>query len=242
MKPKIIIPANIRNKIQFIVDNCPLEVSGLGTVVFDKAENAYRVTDVMLLDQEVGSAHTDIDDEAVAQACYDMREAEGELAFWWHSHVNMSTFWSSTDHSTMEAIGKNGLCVAVVFNKKEEMRGAIVMTPEGYPSYKIDEVDIEVEYEYDFNTEDLLAEMKSKIREKKWTGNTGTPTERVNNILSSPPTLGSELRKQCLDEWSRLTKEQRQRWVDFEDYMEEAMWGEYVYPNYRDERLTAGMC
>lgn len=247
MKPKIIIPANIRNKIQFIVDNCPLEVSGLGTVVFDKAENAYRVTDVMLLDQEVGAAHTDIDDEAVAKACYDMREAEGELAFWWHSHVNMSTFWSSTDHKTMEEIGKNGLCVAVVFNKKEEMRGAIVMTPQGYPSYKIDDVEIDVQHEYDFDTEKLLEEMKAKIREKKYTPHTSyghnTPTDRVNTILStSPASMGNEIRKQCLDEWSRLSKEQRKRWTDFEDYLEEAMWGEYVNAEYDQDKLTVGMC
>lgn len=247
MKPKIIIPANIRNKIQFIVDNCSLEVSGLGTVVFDKAENAYRVTDVMLLDQEVGSAHTDIDDEAVAKACYDMRDAQGELAFWWHSHVNMPTFWSTTDHSTMESIGKNGLCVAVVFNKKDEMRGAIVMTPEGYPSYKIDDVEIDVEHEYDFDTEALLKEMTAKIREKKWApqhtlyGNKGeTATDRVNTILStSPASQGENIRKQALDEWSRLSKEQRKRWVDFEDYLEEVMWGEYA--GY-DDKLTVGMC
>lgn len=244
MKPKIIIPSNIRNKIQFIVDNCALEVSGLGTVVFDKAENAYRVTDVMLLDQEVGAAHTDIDDEAVAQACYDMRDAEGELAFWWHSHVEMATFWSGTDHKTMEAIGKNGLCVAVVFNKKEEMRGAIVMTPEGYPSYKVDDVEITIEHEYDFDTELLLKEMTEKIREKKWVHNTHyskgeTATDRVNDILSTTPAQqGRDIRKQALDEWSRLDKQARKRWIDFEDYLEEMMWGEYAM---RNDQLPIGM-
>ena len=147
MTPKILLPINLKNKIQFIVDNCTMEVSGLGTVIFDHEENAYRVTDVMLIDQEVGAAHTDLDDAAVATACYEMRESEGELAFWWHSHVNMPTFWSTTDHDTMNAIGKNGLCVAVVFNKKEEMRGAIVMCPEGFPQVKLDNVDIEIEHE-----------------------------------------------------------------------------------------------
>lgn len=166
MQPKIIIPMNIRNEIQFIVDNCPVEVSGLGNVVYDAEENAYRVVSIVLLDQEVGAAHTDIDDDAVAQAVYDLRESEGELAFWWHSHVNMDTFWSSTDRNTMQEIGKNGLCVAVVFNKKEEMRGAIVMSPENYPSYTLDNAEIEIEYTYDFDVEVKLAEMASKIEKR----------------------------------------------------------------------------
>lgn len=226
LSPKIIIPANIRNKIQFIVDNCALEVSGLGTVVFDKAENAYRVTDVILLDQEVGSAHTDIDDEAVAQACYNMKDSEGELAFWWHSHVNMSTFWSSTDHETMEAIGKNGLCVAIVFNKKEEMRGAIVMTPEGYPSYKVDEVAIDIEYDYDFDTTELLEEMKTKIREKKHT----FPLTANTSIKTTDYYYekDKDFRREALNDWAKMTKEMRIRWTDFDDYLDELTWNEYA--------------
>lgn len=244
MKPSILIPVNIRNKIQFIVDNCDKEVSGLGTVVFDKAKNAYRVTEIILLDQEVGSAHTDIDDEAVAQAMYDMRDCEGELAFWWHSHVNMSTFWSGTDHETMEAIGKNGLCVAVVFNKKEEMRGAIVMAPEGFPASKLDDVKIEVEHTYDFDTVALLAEMKEKVREKVWTPATHTYYSSHTNILKStddhtnnPISTVDAVRKQARDQWSRLSKEQRQRYTDFEDFSEEFMWGEYD----TNTHLMAGM-
>jgi proteasome lid subunit RPN8/RPN11 len=233
MKPMIIIPANLRNKIQFIVDNCSLEVSGLGTVVFDKTNNAYRVTDVMLLEQEVGAAHTDIDDNAVAKACYDMRDAEGELAFWWHSHVNMPTFWSTTDHSTMESIGKNGLCVAVVFNKKEEMRGAIVMTPEGFPSVKIDEVQIYVEQVLDFDETSMLNEIKDKVKPKTYaTAYHGGDYNYMGRPISLPqvgntidPT-DKELRRQSLNEWSRMTKEDRKKWHDFEDYLDDIRWQE----------------
>ncbi len=238
MTPKILLPMNLRNKIQFIVDNCDKEVSGLGTVVFDKEENAYRVTDICLLDQEVGAAHTDIDDNAVAQAVYETRDAEGELAFWWHSHVNMDVFWSGTDRNTMESIGKNGLCVAVVFNKKDEMRGAIVMAPKNYPAYTIDDVEIEIEYEYDFDTEGLLAEMKEKVREKKWTQHTypnysdqynkDDKNTNLNDRIVNPKGFGTDLRKLALDDWSKMSKTERKRWIDFEDFLEEAMWGEYV--------------
>lgn len=246
MTPKILIPATIMQKLQFIVDNCDLEVSGLGTVIYDKEENAYRVTNAILLDQEVGSAHTDLDDQAVAKALYDTRNDEGELAFWWHSHVNMNTFWSSQDHATMEAIGKNGLCVAVVMNKKEEIRGAIVMAPQNMPTVKLDDVKIEVEYTYDFDTTALLAEIKQKVRPKTFAHhtNTSTPfwkspaietpktygnyTQNELNILANESNATSVLeRKFALDEWSRLDKTERLRYANFEDFFEEYLWGEY---------------
>lgn len=244
MQPRIIIPLDIRNKIQFIVDNCAMEVSGLGTVVFDKQENAYRVTEILLLDQEVGSAHTDLDDDAVAKACYDMRDCEGELAFWWHSHVSMPTFWSQQDHQTMELIGKNGLCVAVVFNKKEEMRGAIVMSAEGFPSVKVDEVEIVVEFDYAFNQEELLAEIKAKVRPKtytapKFSNHTSayydhTPKEVQQTILGMPTTKEDvtwekETRRIALAQWERMSKEERTTYRNFNDYHEDCMWGEGRY-------------
>jgi hypothetical protein len=210
MQPKIILPINIKNKIQFIVDNCSMEVSGLGTVVFDKEANAYRVTDVILLEQEVGSAHTDLDDKAVAKACYDMRNSEGELAFWWHSHVNMDTFWSGTDHETMDSIGKNGLCVAIVFNKKESMRGAIVMSADNFPTVKLDNVDIEVEYEYDFNTEELLKEIKEKVKPKVYTAPNGYNSSSSHHFWKKDEHEPVRYSRQAesLEEWKKKTQEE----------------------------------
>ena len=235
MKPRIFLPTDIRNKIQFIVDNCDKEVSGLGTVIFDKKANGYRVTSAILLDQEVGSAHTDIDDKAVAQALYESRNDEGELAFWWHSHVNMATFWSGQDHQTMEAIGKNGLCVAIVFNKKEEMRGAIVMSPSNMPSVKVDDVDIIIEYDYAFNPEELLAEIKEKVKEKSYSTHTNhAATDKVNNILASGTHLidddydyGFTMTDQQIQiKWSKMSKTERTRYHNFQDFKLECQWGE----------------
>jgi len=232
MKPRIFLPTDIRNKIQFIVDNCDKEVSGLGTVVFDKQQNGYRVTSAILLDQEVGAAHTDIDDAAVAQALYEARDSEGELAFWWHSHVNMQTFWSSQDHQTMEAIGKNGLCVAIVFNKKEEMRGAVVMSPSNMPSVKIDDVDIVIEYDYAFNPEELLAEIKEKVKEKKYVYN--TTTDRVNTILANETLIDDKddaydcgmTDHEIQIRWSKMSKQERNRYHNYQDFKVECQWGE----------------
>lgn len=120
---KIAIPHEVYEQIQFYVDKSDIECSGLGKVVI--TPEGYRVTEVTLLKQENTATHTEIDAGAVTKAMYDLRNSEGGIYFWWHSHVNMGVFWSGTDKATIEEIGVNGLCVAVVFNKKREMRGAV---------------------------------------------------------------------------------------------------------------------
>lgn len=127
----IYIPRHIYTKIMYWVNKSNLEVSGFGKVVFSKEDNFFYVKDVYLLDQLVGSAHTDIDPTALGKLMYESREVEGDLNFWWHSHVNMDVFWSGTDKETIEEIGKQGYCLATVFNKKYEMRSALCFKASG---------------------------------------------------------------------------------------------------------------
>lgn len=169
IKPEITLSPEAYQEIQAYVDLCDKEISGLGSVVFDPFTNSYFVSKVYLLDQEVGPAHTDLDDQAVAKLLYQhsISGEEGELHFWWHSHVNMGTFWSSTDHDTMDAIGNNGICIAAVFNKKGDKKGAIVLNQKDSPHIKFDDVKINIAHpilvDYDF----IKSEIKGKVREPK---------------------------------------------------------------------------
>ncbi len=122
---KIAIPYKIYEQIMFFVDKSTIECSGLGKIVV--TNDGYKVTETVLLKQENTATHTEIDAAAVAKALFDLRDSQGGMYFWWHSHVNMDTFWSKTDKDTIEEIGRNGLCVAVVFNKKREKRGAVFL-------------------------------------------------------------------------------------------------------------------
>lgn len=120
---KITIPSKIYDQIQFFVDKSTIECSGLGKVL--TTPDGYTVTEITLLEQENTSTHTEINAAAVCKAMYTLRNSPGGVYFWWHSHVNMDVFWSGTDKATIEEIGANGLCVAAVFNKKREKRGAV---------------------------------------------------------------------------------------------------------------------
>ena len=81
------------------------------------------------------SATTESQPTDVAAALFELKDAEGDILWWWHSHVNMQVFFSGTDTATIEEIGQNGACAATVFNKKGEMHsGLYVKTDDLYPN------------------------------------------------------------------------------------------------------------
>lgn len=123
MKPKIILEDEVHRKVMHWVHKSQLEVSGLG-IIRVESDNVIRVIKTMLLPQKNASTHTDIEPEDVARLMYEMREEEGDLRWWWHSHVNMATFWSGTDMDTIKKIGAGGWFTASVFNKRNEVRSA----------------------------------------------------------------------------------------------------------------------
>jgi hypothetical protein len=141
---KITIPFKINEQIQFFVDKSDVECSGLGKVV--TTPDGYAVTEIVLLKQENTATHTEIDAAAVGKALFELRNSQGGMYFWWHSHVDMGVFWSKTDRDTIEEIGRNGLCVAVVFNKKKEKRGAVYLKGgELSPNLYFDDVTVTIE-------------------------------------------------------------------------------------------------
>lgn len=141
---KITIPFKINEQIQFFVDKSDVECSGLGKVV--TTPDGYAVTEIVLLKQENTATHTEIDAAAVGKALFELRNSQGGMYFWWHSHVDMGVFWSKTDRDTIEEIGRNGLCVAVVFNKKKEKRGAVYLKgSELSPNLYFDDIPVTIE-------------------------------------------------------------------------------------------------
>ncbi len=120
-------------KVFHWIQKSPVEISGLGKVVFDAKTGIFQVIDAYLVEQENGAAETEMKDSAVAklmfeqiQADPDIRNNKRKLAWWWHSHVNMGAFWSGTDHDTIRKIGGQGWAIATVFNKRREYRSAYI--------------------------------------------------------------------------------------------------------------------
>lgn len=125
VKPVVKIDSIVKQKIMHWVNASSYECSGIGKLLIENGE--IRVIDAILLPQKNTSATTDIDAEDLGKAMFLLKDQPGELRFWWHSHVNMSVFWSGTDMATIRSIGSNGWFVSSVFNKKWESRTCLYM-------------------------------------------------------------------------------------------------------------------
>jgi hypothetical protein len=165
---KIEIDRDVYRKIMYWVNKSQYEVSGFGNVVLGK-DGTFRVISAMLTKQANSSAETDIKAEDVAKALFESRLEEGEMRWWWHSHVNMNVFWSGTDHQAMRdfASTPESWIICTVFNKKEEKRSAYFApqgcdTPWGRSVLMFDELPTAIVDEVD-NTADWDAEYETKV-------------------------------------------------------------------------------
>lgn len=120
--PIIQIDLLAKQKLDLYIKHCEDEISGLGRVI--RHNGRLIITEIILLKQECSSSSSDLDekelDEFVLTEIEQGRPIE-DLKLWWHSHVNMSAFWSSTDTGTIEKL-KNGWCLSIVGNKRGEYK------------------------------------------------------------------------------------------------------------------------
>lgn len=206
-KPRLFIPRKVHQKIMHFVSKCDLEVSGMGLCSYVADGNYFWVRDVYLLEQEVGSAHTDIDAKALGKLEYEcLRDKrEGDLNFWWHSHVNMNVFWSGQDTETITNIGKNGYCLATVFNKRGEMRSAVSFASQ-FGTMLVDELETKV-YDAEPSKSDLEqwdAEIKAKVRERKFTPQVQRTFDF--DMFNHTPYYDHAARRKYTDSWAMPTE------------------------------------
>ena len=171
---KIIITKEAHAKVMHWIKKADFEVSGFGKVVRihndETNTDTFKVVSAHILKQSGGAAHTEIDGNALAKLMYTSRLEEGELKWWWHSHVNMPVFWSGTDTKTIESMGVNGWITATVFNKRNESRSALCYRTEsdfGFSHELIDQVDFEVEDDAAHDTTTWDAEFDANVVKEK---------------------------------------------------------------------------
>jgi len=123
----IYIEPLVYRKIMHWIDKADSsEVSGLGKLMID-GDGDIVVIDAILCKQVNSSGSSDLDEQDVNKAMFDLRDTKGELRWWWHSHALMGVFWSGTDKDTIGKLGGTGWIVSTVFNKKREHKSSIYM-------------------------------------------------------------------------------------------------------------------
>lgn len=142
---EVVIDPVVLAKVSTWVDECDVEVSGLGKVQVEhgpKGLVTLKITEAYIVEQDCDSYSTTMREEALARLQYEVKDVPGELLWWWHSHVNMGVFWSGTDLQMFEGYtGPKGswLC-GTVFNKKGERRSALMARTEFGAGAFIDQI------------------------------------------------------------------------------------------------------
>lgn len=140
--PIVLIPKEVYDKItHWVKKGASHECSGMGKVVIDGTK--IKIVDAWMVKQKNSGGDTEMDGDHLAKLMYNKRDVPGTWSFWWHSHANMSTFWSYTDKDQIAKIANNGLCIATVFNTRGETR-TCVASSSPFP-FHVDEIKIEVE-------------------------------------------------------------------------------------------------
>lgn len=118
---KLLITSYAWEKILAYTDLCPAEISGLGKVKV--IGDDFVVVDVAIFEQTVSSAHSTIETKALAKFQHEQvkkGESMKEWVLWWHSHADMSVFFSGTDTGTIDGSTDFPYLVSLVVNKKHE--------------------------------------------------------------------------------------------------------------------------
>lgn len=120
------IPIDVYAEVMGYVLASDIEVSGMGQIKF--IDGVPTVTRVHIVKQTCTGVETELDADALAELEYECEDGiyakDGELMWWWHSHVDMGVFWSGTDMEAMRQLSKHGSIIATVFNKKWQLRTA----------------------------------------------------------------------------------------------------------------------
>ena len=157
-------------KIQYWADAADGEVSGLG--IIEKRDDIVVVTEAFILDQECTGADTELDPEAISKLMIDIINADKDpacLKFWWHSHVNMSVFWSGTDNECAETLS-NEYAFSLVVNKQRDRKVRFDL----YQPFRMTADNlklVELVEEDEILKEECKKDVKDKVKSKNWQNN-----------------------------------------------------------------------
>ena len=158
---QVVLTHDVWQRMRAYVDNCRDEISGMGKIERDGED--FRVVDIVLFDQTVSAAHSDITTESLAKFQVEVIRKGDSLedwTFWWHSHAAMKVFFSGTDTETIDASTEYKYLVSLVTNHKHELT-ARVDTFEPVRLYKM--LDVVVE---EADDTEVIEACKQEIAEK----------------------------------------------------------------------------
>ena len=123
IQPKVYVSPKVFNTFKYWESLAKGEVSAMGKVIVNNGMP--YVHSITLLKQKCSTTETEINENALNKALYELREVKGTLSCWMHSHNTMPTFWSATDYEAMIDFGLNGWVISIVTNNDGDIKCSI---------------------------------------------------------------------------------------------------------------------
>lgn len=168
----MVFPLESYRRIMAYADVADTEISGFADLEYNSETKQFIVGDVYLLEQKAGGADVHMDEDAMAKFNFDQIKA-GKMQLprlWWHSHVDMGVFLSTTDEDTTNDLKNDTFNISVVVNKRHNIKtkGYISVsttvfgeTVEGH--HVIEDIPVRVQYAYAEIPKDIVQEVKDKV-------------------------------------------------------------------------------
>lgn len=175
-EPTIFVTPLAMHKMRYYIDNTSTEIGWLGYV--QRYENdVYLIEDVFLVKQQVHSATTELDADALGSLATDLiKQGDKGIALynkirlWGHSHVNMSTSPSGQDDKQMEEFGTADFYIRLIGNKKGEWNVCLYDYEKNILWSKLE---MQIYYEVDIDDTILEQEIKDNVSTIKFENKKG---------------------------------------------------------------------
>jgi proteasome lid subunit RPN8/RPN11 len=160
----LLIPKAIYTKLFQYVAYWDEEITGFADVFYDKALNNLIMGELYLLPQQSADTEVEMDEEAISEftvKCIQMG-MEQLPRLWWHSHVNMATFFSGTDYEAIDNLKNDTFQVALVVNKQKQMHALLRVNQP--ITVVVEPLGIEVLEEEEIIPQEIIDEVENKVK------------------------------------------------------------------------------
>lgn len=124
-------------------------------------ENNLLVTDLFIPNQEVTGGHCAMKTDKLLTDF--MIEHSGEVIGWWHSHVNMGTFYSGEDNQTLNNFGADEVqyAVGLVFSLPNEIKGWLKI----FKPIELDKIELNVSVRWN-QDEEIIKLCEEQVKQR----------------------------------------------------------------------------
>ncbi len=153
------------------VQICPYEISGFGAIEVRRLPGSQLlITEVFLLDQEVTHDHTKLSSEDLASFLMSVDASDIDPAtfrVWWHSHANLSVFFSGVDEDTISSFDYLPWLISIVVNHRGEVLARLdVFASDSVPVQVTQYAELTVLPDFELIAE-LRQEIKRRVKKSK---------------------------------------------------------------------------